>query len=252
MAIAKHLILKYVGVIVLSWQRLPGFWLKCSGTWWNKILYKKKLNWIELIMPLIFTRAPGPLAAKLPQSINGPPPYLTVGMRCFFLRMHPSFDTKPCWLCTWPKSYILVSSDHSTSHSSKNVCQTQDSWICWLLSVSAFFVQPFQRACWYGGGVLWLILRLCDSKTMQLKFCSSWSSGPWVLLCLPHHLPHCAWGQHALASSSLQVCNCSRYVKLFDYCPNTCSVVCSSCLCIFCTHYLTCVNYATQINLTFL
>ena len=27
---------------------------------------------------------------------------------------------------------------------------------------------PFQRGCWYGDGILWLISRLCDPKT-QLK-----------------------------------------------------------------------------------
>ena len=77
MAIAKHwfcfhrtisvLVLKLVwglverstyGQVSASWQRQPGFWRKCPGTWWN------------FMLPLILTRASGTLAAKQPQSIN--------------------------------------------------------------------------------------------------------------------------------------------------------------------------------------
>ena len=53
------------------------------------------------------------------------------------------------------------------------VWQTPNTWICWLLSVRTFFMPPFQRACWYGDGVLCLILRLCDPKTQLV--CCSWT-----------------------------------------------------------------------------
>ena len=63
-----------------------------AGIWWN---------------------SPGPLAAKQPQSINNSPPYLTVGTKCFSLYAS-LFWRQTCWRCTWPKSSILVSSDHNT------------------------------------------------------------------------------------------------------------------------------------------
>ena len=45
---------------------------KSEATWF---LTKMSCYLMEFIMPLLLTRAPGPLAEK-------PPPYLTVGMRC--------------------------------------------------------------------------------------------------------------------------------------------------------------------------
>ena len=157
MAIAKHwfcfhriisvLIFKYVWGYCLvgrpaygqaSWQRQTGFWLKCPGTWCR--------------------RAPGPLAAIQPQSMNDLPPYLMVGMRCFSLYAS-LFWRQTCWCCTWPKSSILVSSDQWRLANSR--CLNL------LVAVSkGFLLLSFQRACLYG--VLWLIFRLCDTAT-QLK-----------------------------------------------------------------------------------
>ena len=104
----------------------------------------------------------------------------------------------PCLTANMPMVYMakkLTFWSHLTiapcsSHNSNDVWQIPDTFICWLLSVRAFFVQPFQRACWYGGGVLWLILRLCDPK-MQLKSAV---------------LELCSWGSSLPPSPSSSLC----------------------------------------------
>ena len=53
-----------------------------------------KISWyfVEFIVSLILNSTPGLLAAKHLQDLNNPPPYLTVGIRCFSLyEFH--FDT---------------------------------------------------------------------------------------------------------------------------------------------------------------
>ena len=79
--------------------------------------------------------------------------------------MHPSFNGKHAHLTIVPY----------TSHSSNDIRQTLDAWICWLLSIGAFFVQPFQRACWYGGG--WFMVHF-ETLWHQdaTKVCSSWTA----------------------------------------------------------------------------
>ena len=79
-------------------------------------------------MSLILTRAPGPLAAKQPESVNDPAPYLTVGA---FPCIHPSFDGKhadgvhgqkvPFW------SHLTIAP--YSSYSSNYVWQTPDALI---------------------------------------------------------------------------------------------------------------------------
>ena len=64
---------------------------------------------------------------------------------------------------------------------------------------------------------IWWLRLMVDFEILwpqeAAKVCSS--------LIAVKELPRCAWGQHALVSSSLQVCDCSRFLKLFDYCPNS-------------------------------
>ena len=111
----------------------PSFWLKWPGTWWTS-----------------YALDPGPLPAKRPQSINDSPPYFTVVMRCFSL-----YASLWCKHADGVQFWSHLTIAQSSSHSSNDVWQTPDAWICWLLLVRAFFMQPFQRACWYGGGILW-------------------------------------------------------------------------------------------------
>ncbi len=56
---------------------------------------------------------PGPFAEKQPQSMMFPPPYFTVGM-VFFGCNSAFFLLQTRQVEFWPKSYILVSSDHMT------------------------------------------------------------------------------------------------------------------------------------------
>ena len=42
-------------------------------------------DFVECIVLLMLNSSPGPQAAKYLKNINGPPPFLTVGMRCFYL-----------------------------------------------------------------------------------------------------------------------------------------------------------------------
>ena len=79
------------GQVSSSWRRQLGF------------LAKKSWYLVEFMMPLTLTRE------KQPHDIKDPPPYCTVDMRSFSY-MHPSSHH---W-CVWPKSFIFVSSDHST------------------------------------------------------------------------------------------------------------------------------------------
>ena len=116
--------------------------------------------------------------------------------------MRPSFGQR----CTWLKSSILVSSDHST------MFQSYFQRLANSRHLNLLVVLSFLRGTLPKSLLVWRWHLMVDCETLFLN------CGPWVLLCLPHHLPQCAWGQHALASSSWQVCNCSRCLKLFDYC----------------------------------
>ena len=71
-----------------------------------------KMPWysVEFIMPLILTRAPGPLAVKQPQSINDPPPDLTVGMRTssFFHMLEQKIELIICVYLIQPFLLIFI------------------------------------------------------------------------------------------------------------------------------------------------
>ena len=73
---------------------------------WQRQRFLAKMPWylVEFIMPLILTRAPGPLQQNTPKAL--------------MIHHHSSYASlfwqETCWWCTWPKRSILVSSDHST------------------------------------------------------------------------------------------------------------------------------------------
>ena len=113
-----------LGVIVLLEDHLrPSFSLLAEAT---RFLAKMSWYWVEFMMPLTLTRAPGPVEAKQPHNIKDPPPYFTAGMR--FFSAHASFFRRQThrW-CAWPKSSIFVSSDHSTWFQSKCQCRLANS-----------------------------------------------------------------------------------------------------------------------------
>ena len=68
--------------------------------------------------------------------------------------------------------------------------------VCVLCSEKAFFWQPFQWGCGYGGGVWWCFLKPGDPK---IFYCD-----PWGFCCFSHHSPQYPGGQDAVASSTMR------------------------------------------------
>ena len=124
-------------------------------------------NWylVEFIMPSILASAPGSLEIKQPKNITDQPPYFTVGMTCFSLH-----------LCSYAKHADAAVPDKNltfwshltrapcSSHNVNDIWQTPSASFCVLWSEKAFFWQPFQWGCGYGGGVWWCFLKLGDPK----------------------------------------------------------------------------------------
>ena len=175
-----------------------------------------KMSWylVELIMPLILTRAPGPWKPA-PKHQWSTISCLAVGPWCalildWFTLLTPNMPIT-----------ILVSTD---------------------LSV---------RACWYAGGILWLILRLCDPKT-QLKsvVVELWSLGS----SLPPFTSFLTVraGQHALASCNM------HFPGKFATVPDVWNVLIIATNSVwwyvwtvyvfFCTNYLTCLGQQPSVS----
>ena len=68
---------------------------------------------MESMIPCIWTSCPRPLREKQAHIITTPPPYFTVGRRCFSAWLSLCLCQTHLW-CLLPKSSILVSSDHRT------------------------------------------------------------------------------------------------------------------------------------------
>lgn len=156
-------------------------------------------------MPQILTRILRPLAAKKPQSMNDPPPYLVVDMKWF--SMYASLFW--CWIChqcTWTQT-IAPRSSHSCN---------DEIWILWLCFIHAPIQKktkkPFGRKVPFYGW-FWDLVTPRDNKTLQFL-----NGYLWVALCLfPLGLIVCRDNTCALMSSSWQVCNCSRCLKCSNY-----------------------------------
>ena len=192
----------------------------------NQVLVKMSWYFVEIIMPLILTSAPGPLAAKQPQSINDPPPYLMVGMRCFSFYAF-LFWRQTCRRCTSPKSSIFGSSDHTmfqafqwrlaNSRHLNLLVALSKGFLCATLPKSLLVLRR-----WYSW--FWYFVTPRGNWSLQFLNCR-----PRVLHCLPQHVPYCVWGQHALASSSWQVWN-GMFKRLPDLCRST---TCLKMICLF-------------------
>ena len=116
------------------------------------------------IMPSTFTRFPGPLAEKQPQSIILAPPCLTVGTVFWGLNASPFFhQTKSTSLC--PKTFIFVSSDHETdnqklrSFSKYDFAKARQACACLCFRSGVFLgLHPPNPPCATFAGVFALIL----------------------------------------------------------------------------------------------
>ncbi len=127
--------------------------LSCWKTQWRPIFSFRaeatrfcfKMSWYfkAFMMPCTLTRFLGPLEEKQAHSITDPPPYFTVGMRCF--SAYSSFVFRQTHSeCLLPKTSILVSSDQSTRSQLKPQYRLANSrrLRLWLWVRKVFF-----RAC---------------------------------------------------------------------------------------------------------
>ena len=81
-----------------------------------------------------------------------------------------------------------------------DIWQTPSAFFCVLWSEKAFFWQPFQWGCGYGGGVCWCFLKPGDPTMPPRRH-------PWRFCCFSHHSPQYPGGQDAVVSSTHEVFN---------------------------------------------
>jgi len=102
------------------------------------------------MIPCILTRCPGPLEETQPHNIKDPPPYFTVGMRCFSVWLSFCLRQTHLW-CLWPKSFILFSSDHITWPHWKSDLHLANCRRFSLLLIDSrgFFLAALQNNLWW-------------------------------------------------------------------------------------------------------